>query len=131
MAQQPLEMILGRQFADSLNMAVFLVDPEGNLLFYNIAAEGILGMRFSETGSMKVEEWSTVFKPTDVNGNHLPPEGLPLVQTLGTQKPAHGSFYIDNQKGERMLITVTAFPIIGRPDRYLGAMALFWNSPTT
>lgn len=129
MAAQPLELILGRQFGDSLSMPVFLVDPMGNLLFYNEPAEGILGLRFGETGSMKVEEWSTVFKPTDIDGNPLPPEGLPLVQTLATQKPAHGSFYIDNLKGERVLITVTAFPIVGRPDRYLGAMAMFWKSP--
>ncbi len=129
MASQPLELILGRQFGDSLSMPVFLVDPMGNLLFYNEPAEGILGLRFGETGSMKVEEWSTVFKPTDIDGNPLPPEGLPLVQTLATQKPAHGSFYIDNLKGERVLITVTAFPIVGRPDRYLGAMAMFWKSP--
>lgn len=129
MAAQPLELILGRQFGDSLGMPVFLVDPMGNLLFYNEPAEGILGLRFGETGSMKVEEWATVFKPTDIDGKPLPPEGLPLVQTLATQKPAHGSFYIDNLKGERVHITVTAFPIVGRPNRYLGAMAMFWKSP--
>ena len=55
MAQQPLELILARQFADSMIMAVFIVDPEGNLLFYNEAAEDILGIRFSETGSMPVD----------------------------------------------------------------------------
>lgn len=129
MAAQPLELILGRQFGDSLSMPVFLVDTKGNLIFYNEPAEEILGLRFGETGTMKVEEWATVFKPTDIDGNPLPPEGLPLVQTLSTQKPAHGSFYIDNLKRERVLITVTAFPIVGRPDRYLGAMAMFWKSP--
>ena len=128
MPHQPIELILARQFADTLNMAVFLVDPKGNLLFYNPPAEDILGMHFSETGSMAVEDWSTIFKPTDIQGNELPPEGLPLVQTLTSQKPAHGSFYINNQKGEKHLITVTAFAIVGRPDRYLGAMALFWKT---
>lgn len=128
MAAQPLELILSRQFADSMNMAVFLVDPLGNLLFYNEAAEGILGLRFSETGAMPVEEWSTSFSPTDIEGKPLPPEGLPLVQTLTHRKPAHGSFYIDNKKGKRIHITVTAIPIEGKPDRYLGAMAVFWKS---
>ena len=120
-------MILSRQFADSLNMAVFLVDPAGNLLFYNTPAEEILGMRFSETGSMPVDEWSTVFKPTDFHGDPLPPEQLPLVQTLTNQRPAHGSFYIDSKKGDNYLITVTALPIIGRSNNYLGAMAMFWK----
>ena len=128
MASQPIELILARQFADSMSMAVFIVDPEGNLIFYNEAAEGILGIRFAETGALPVEEWATIFSPMDINGKPLPPEGLPLVQTLGNQQPAHGSFYIDNQREKRLYITVTSIPIEGRPDRYLGAMALFWKS---
>ncbi len=128
MAQQPLELILARQFADSMNMAVFLVDPEGNLLFYNEAAESILGIHFSETGALPVEEWSTMFTPHDKEGNAIPPEGLPLVETMKSQKPAHGIIYIDSKKKERVRIAITAIPIEGKPDRYLGAMALFWKS---
>lgn len=128
MPAQPLELILARQFGDSLSLPFFLVDPDGNLLFYNEAAEGIFGLRFTDTGGMRVEEWTTIFKPTDVDGNPLPPEDLPLVRTLNTRIPAHGSFYIDNIKGERMRITVTSFPVEGRPNRYLGAIAMFWRS---
>ncbi len=128
MASQPLELILGRQFIDSLSMPVFLVDTEGTLIFYNEPAEDILGIRFAETGSMPVEEWSTIFNPTDEDGNPLPPESLPLVQTLTHHKPAQGSFYIHNLKGAKHLIKVSAIPIEGRPKRFLGAMALFWNS---
>lgn len=128
MAQQPLELILARQFADTLNIAVFLVDTAGNLLFYNESAETILGIHFSETGSMTVNEWSSVFLPADITGKPLPPEGLPLVQTLSTKKPAQGSFYIHNKKGSKLYISVNAFPIKGKPDRFLGAMALFWKT---
>lgn len=128
MPAQPIELILARQFGDSLSLPFFLVDPEGNLLFYNEAAEGIFGLRFTDTGGMRVEEWSTIFKPTDEEGKPLPPEELPLVRTLSTRKPAHGSFYIDNIKGERVMITVTSFPVEGRPNRYLGAIAMFWKS---
>ncbi|WP_343853552.1 PAS domain-containing protein [Algoriphagus jejuensis] len=118
---------MARQFGDSLSMPFFLVDPEGNLLFYNEAAEGILGLRFTDTGGMRVEEWATMFKPTDLEGNPLPPEDLPLVRTLSTKLPAHGSFNIDNLKGDRVKITVTSFPLVGRPNRYLGAIAMFWK----
>lgn len=128
MPAQPLELILARQFGDSLSMPVFLVDPEGNLLFYNEAAEGVFGLRFTDTGGMRVEEWATIFKPSDVYGKPIPPEDLPLVRTLNTHRPAHGSFYIDNIKGERMMITVTSFPIEVRPNRYLGAIAMFWKT---
>ena len=123
----PIELILSRQFADSLQFAAFLVDPEGNLLFYNEGAEKILGLRFSETGSMPVEEWSTVFKPKDQNGDPMPPEHLPLVQTMNTQRPAHGSVFIDSMDGTTHLITISAIPITGRAGKFLGAMAMFWS----
>jgi PAS domain-containing protein len=130
MAQKPLEIILARQFADSLNMAIFIVDPEGNLIFYNEPAEEILGIRFGETGSMPVDKWAAMFTPTDENGKPLPPEALPLVETLSTQKPAYGSIYIDSKKDERYVITISSLPICGRPNRYLGAMAIFWRNET-
>ena len=128
MSQQPIELILARQFADSMSVAVFIVDPEGNLLFCNEGAEEILGIRFAETGVMPVEFWSSAFKPMDIDGKPLPPEKIPLVETLNTRMPAHGTLYIFNQKDEQVLITVTSIPIVGRPDRYLGSMALFWKS---
>ncbi len=128
MPAQPLELILARQFGDSLGMPCFLVDPEGNLLFYNEAAESVFGLRFGETGGMRVEEWATVFTPTDSDGNPLVPEDLPLVKTITTQSPAFGSFFIDSLKGERIHITVSSFPIMGRPNRFLGSMAMFWKT---
>ncbi|SHO63496.1 PAS domain-containing protein [Algoriphagus zhangzhouensis] len=128
MPAQPLELILGRQFMDTLSIPAFLVDTQGNLLFYNEPAEEIFGLRFGETGGMKVEEWATIFTPMDAKGNPLRPEDLPLVKTLTTQVPANGSMFINNLNGERVPISVSAFPIIGRPDRYLGAMAMFWKS---
>lgn len=128
MPAQSLELILGRQFIDSLSIPGFLVDTEGNLLFYNESAEEIFGLEFGETGGMRVEEWATIFTPMDAQGRLLRPESLPLVQALESKVPAHGSMYINNLNRERIRITVTAFPIIGRADRYLGAMAMFWKS---
>lgn len=128
MPSQQIEMILSRQLADSLSIPVFLVDTVGNLIFYNEPAEELLGLRFEETGSMPVIEWSTIFKPQNEKGELLVAEALPLVQTLRHQLPAHGQFWINNLKGESHKISVTSFPIIGRPDRFLGAVALFWKS---
>ncbi len=128
MPDQQIEIILSRQLADSLSIPVFIVDTKGNLLFYNEPAEELLGLRYEETGGMAVEEWSTIFKPQNEKGELLPPEALPLVQTLMNKKPAHGQFWIDSMRGQRYKISVTSFPIMGRPDRFLGAVALFWES---
>ena len=131
MSAQPIEIILSRQLADSLSIPIFIVDTHGNLLFYNEPAEELLGMRFEETGFMSVEEWSTIFKPEDEEGRHLPGGALPLVRTLNHQAPMHGEFWIHNmKKKERIKISVTSYPIIGRPHRFIGAVALFWKSNT-
>ena len=65
MSQKAVEVILMRQLASYLALPIFLVDPEGTLLFYNEPAEVILGRRFDETGKMPVGEWSTIFEPTE------------------------------------------------------------------
>ena len=128
MSANQIEIILSRQLADCLSIPIFLTDPEGNLIFYNEPAEALLGKRYEETGQMPVAEWATIFNPVDMDGNPLPPEELPLVKTLMHRLPAHGTFWIESLKGEKNQISVTAYPIIGRPDRFLGAIAIFWKT---
>ena len=127
MAAHALELILSRQLADTLSIPVFIVDPIGNLIFYNEPAEEILGKRFDETGAMPVEEWSTAFEPQDDKGDVIPPEELPLVHTLTEHEPAHKTFRIKNLKGKMFTISVTSLPIIGRSREFSGAMAIFWT----
>lgn len=127
MSAHEIELILSKQLAEGLSTAIFIVDPEGNLLFYNEPAEELLGRRFEETGEMPVAVWSTIFKPLDDRGEPLPPENLPLVKTLSTHKPAHGSFWIESLKGDKNKLNVTSLPINGRPERFIGAMAIFWT----
>ena len=124
----PIELILGRQFADCLHFAAFLIDKDGNLLFYNERAERILGKRFSETGFLPMKEWSTAFKPSDANGKMIKAEHLPIVQSLSEQRPAKGDVYIQSLEGERHLITISSFPVVGRTGDLLGAMAFFWSN---
>lgn len=125
----PIELILSRQLAECLGMPVFLTDTVGNLLFYNEPAENILGKRYEDTGEMAVEEWGTIFKNKDDAGNSIPPEELPLVKTLSDRLPYHKTFWIESLQGTAERISVTSYPIIGRPDTFLGAMAIFWRAP--
>jgi PAS domain-containing protein len=129
MSQRELEIILARQLAEHLMMPIFIVDPGGNLLFYNEPAESILGTRYDETGMMPVELWATMFKPVDVHGRPLLPDDLPLVIATTRQSPAHRRFYIEGLDGKRRQIDVTAFPLVNQGRRFLGAIALFWEVP--
>src|SRR6478672_2837361 len=123
-----IEIILNRQLADCLSIPVFITDTTGNLIFYNEPAETLLGTRFEDTGEMRVEMWSTVFNPLDEAKKPLPPEELPLVQTLKDQLPHHKTFWIVSLNGKEENISVTSFPIIGRSGKFLGAVAIFWKS---
>ena len=131
MAAYEIEIILNRQLADCLSIPVFITDTIGNLIFYNEPAEKILGSRFEETGEMRVETWSTVFKPLDEQRQPLPPEGLPLVKTLSDRHPHHKTFWIESMKGNAEKISVTSYPIVGRTGKFLGAVAIFWESKDT
>lgn len=125
--QQEVEVILARHFAECLAIPVFIVDPAGNLLFYNEPAEIILGQRFEDTGEMPAEEWGTVFTPVDDSGMPLSLEQLPLMIALTKQTPAHRFMLIKGLNGIPRRIGVTAFPIIGQAERFLGAIAMFWE----
>jgi hypothetical protein len=125
----PIELILSRQLAECLAMPVFLTDTVGNLLFYTEPAENILGKRYEDTGEMSVEEWGTVFKNRDDGGNPIPSDELPLVKTLVNRLPYHKTFWIESLQGTAERISVTSYPIIGRPETFLGAIAIFWRSP--
>jgi PAS domain-containing protein len=126
-SQKEIELILARQLASYLAMPIFLVDPQGNLIYYNEPAEVILGRRFEETGEMPLEEWSTLYQPEDETGKSLAPESLPLVVALTQHSPAHRNMWIQGLDGVRRRIEVTAFPINGQAERHLGALAIFWE----
>jgi len=128
MAAYEIEIILNRQLADCLSIPVFITDTIGNLIFYNEPAEIILGKKFNETGEMPVEVWSTIFSQMDGSGKAIPPGELPLVKTLQYQYPHHKTFWIKSLEGKAEKISLTAYPIIGRENKFLGAVAIFWKA---
>ena len=127
MASYGIEIILNRQLADCLSIPIFIIDPAGNLIFYNTPAEEVLGKRFEDTGEMPMEEWSVIFKPVDEFNKDIPPEDLPLVKTLKNLLPYHKTFWIKSLNGESEKIGLTSYPIINREDKFLGAVAMFWK----
>lgn len=129
MSQHEIELILARHLSEHLAVPVFIVDPAGDLLFYNEPTEVILGYRFDETGPMPLSRWSTIFQPMDQDGRPLSPEELPLVIAITTGQPAHKSFWIRGMDGALRQIAVTGFPLIGQAGRFLGAVAIFWEIP--
>jgi PAS domain S-box-containing protein len=124
-AQKPLELILARNLMSSLSTPAFLVDEDGELVFYNEAAGNLLGKRFEEVGKMSAEEWGTAFGPFDKKNRPIPFEELPLVIALRNGRPAHANFKIRSLDGSEHQIEVSAMPIVAAGGSR-GAMAVFW-----
>lgn len=125
---QPIELILVRHLAGSLAIPLFLVDPDGTMVFYNEAAEQVLGRRYDEAGEMSFAEWTTVFAVRDEEGRSLDINQLPLVRALRARRPAHYRFEITGLDGAPRTIEVSAFPLEAEGKRMLGAVALFWEA---
>jgi PAS domain-containing protein len=123
--QRPIEMIQARSLISGLSTAAFLVDGEGTLLFYNEAAEELLGLRFEDAGPMAPDEWGTQFRPREPGGEELTVEELPLTIALRQGRPGHARMEITGADGEDHEIQVSAMPIQAGGSQQ-GAFAIFW-----
>jgi PAS domain-containing protein len=127
MAGHAIEIILSRQLADKLNVPVLIADLEGNLLFYNPPAEELLGMRFKDTGVLPMEMLFKSTYPTDDHGNPIPTEEDPLVISLTHHVAAQKAFWIKSFDGNKVKISATVIPIVGRAQEFVGAIGMFWD----
>lgn len=130
MAQQEVEVILARHLAEHLALPIFIVDPQGNLIFFNEPAEAVLGMRFGDTGLLPASEWSTMFEPVDQAGASIAPEELPLMIAMTQSHAAHKGFWIKGLDKKLRRIELTAFPLVGQSGRISGAVSIFWEVPS-
>src|ERR687885_581547 len=92
--QKNLLLILARDVASKLATPMFVVDADGTLVFFNEAAERVLGETFADAGEMKRDEWSTAYAPEDAEGRPIEFEQLPLGIALTQGRPAHKTFRI-------------------------------------
>lgn len=124
--QQALELILLRQWASYMAMPIWITDTRGMLLYFNEPAERVIGMRYGDAGPMPVSELVSHFEISDEDGNPIHQNELPLAIALRERKARHSRLRI-NAGDRQFVIAVTAFPIIGQGDRFLGTVAIFWE----
>jgi PAS domain-containing protein len=129
MAQQAIEMILTRQLAAHLSMPAFLIDAQGRVLHYNEAARRALGERLEQARDVTARELAVLFDTRDAAGRPLPAERLPIVIALEKRHPAHARLRVRGARGRDVDVAVTAVPLVGQGDRFLGAVAFFWQVP--
>jgi PAS domain-containing protein len=109
-------------------MPVFLVGADGAMLYYNDAAESIIGMRFDETGMVPMEVWSQAVAWLDQDGEPLGPDASPAVRALQEWRPVHSSLVMRGIDGIERPVTGTSIPLESGQGRPLGVLTLFWES---
>ena len=127
MSQRRVEVILTRMLASYLATPMLVIDPQGTLLYFNEAAEALLGKRFEETGEVPAYQWHTILSATNRHGVPLSAEQLPLMETLTTRLPAFGNFWIRKSGDEQRHVEAMALPLIGAGDGELGAVVILWE----
>lgn len=131
MPQQPVEIILLRQWASYVATPVWIMGVDGSLLYYNEAAEPVLGQPFDEAGEMPGEWLANMFQTVALDGSPLTADELPINIALTQRRPAHLPMKMKGLDGPWRMIEVTAFPIEGVGKRHLGAVAIFWESESS
>jgi PAS domain-containing protein len=128
MAQQPLELILLRQLASHLVIPMWMMDEQGNLIYYNESAEGLLGIHFDDVGPITSEQLVGKWQVTQLDGSPLPEYDFPVVIALSKRKPAHKSVRFQGLDRVWRAVEVTAIPLEGQDGRFLGVLATFWEA---
>ena len=55
MGSQPIELIIARNLMAAVELAAFIVDPDGVIVFFNDAAGELIGRRFEDVGPLTLE----------------------------------------------------------------------------
>jgi len=122
-----LVLILAREFASNLATPTLIADDRGRLIFYNEAAEEVIGRTFAEAGEMPLDEWTASFEPRTADDEPLPPERRPARMAFDERRAAHERFWITSRDGVEREVAVTAFPLFAHADEFVGIVAIFWR----
>ena len=125
--QRHLILILARNFASRLATAAFLVDADGRVIYFNEAAEELLGTGFGEGHGMSREEYLGRFRVADEQGERLAMADTPIGMAVNRREPAHMPVRITAGDGVARRIEATAFPLMAHAGDLMGAIAFFWE----
>jgi len=120
-------LILARAFASNLSTPTLLTDASGKLVFYNEAAEAVVGRRLSETGEVPLDDWIAGFEPRTGGAEPLDPERRPSRIALEERRPAHLQYVVTSADGVEREIEVSAFPLFAHTDEFVGVIVIFWR----
>ena len=127
MAQKHLILILARELASNLATPTLIADAQGNVVFYNEAAEAVIGGPFAELGEVHIDDLAESYAPRTQEGEPLPVEALPGRIALDERRAAHVRLWVTSRDGVNREVSFTAFPLFAHADEFVGIVVIFWR----
>ena len=120
-------LILARELASNIATPMLVLDNYGTLVFFNEPAERVLGAPFSQIGETPPAEWDAKWPSTNADGETISLIDGPLSGVINERHPAHGSIRVQGLDGHWHDIEATVYPLFASAERFVGAVAVFWE----
>jgi hypothetical protein len=128
-ASEPsLPLILARELAANLATPMFLIDAGGTLVFFNEAAEVMLGKTYGEVGGITANEFGAMLELGNVDGSPMRRRDSPAGVAFYQREPAHRTLVATSLDGTRQPFEVTAYPLFGHIGEMHGVLTVFWRA---
>jgi PAS domain-containing protein len=128
-AAKSLPLILARELAANLSTAMFLLDANGTLVYFNDAAETIIGRSFAELGEIAANEFGEVLHMATPGGETIRRRDSPAGVAFLQHRPSHQVLYVTGYDEKRRLVEATAYPLLGAAKEMHGVVSVFWQLP--
>jgi PAS domain-containing protein len=123
-----LPLILARELAANLATPMFIIDASGVLVFYNEAAELLIGRSFGELGEVAATDFGAVLQLTEPDGTPLRRRDTPAGVAFFERRPSHRALVATGYDGVRRTVDVTAYPLFGTTHEMHGVVTVFWET---
>jgi PAS domain-containing protein len=127
-SEPSLPLILARELAANLATPMFLIDAEGILVYFNEAAELLLGKSYGEVGGITALEFGAMLELGNVDGTPMRRRDSPAGVAFYEREPSHRTLLATTLEGARQPFEVTAYPLFGHVDEMHGVLTVFWRA---
>ena len=122
-----LPLILARELASNLATPMFVLNQDGLLVYFNDAAERIIGKPFAEIGMVDAMEFGKLLDLTDLDGTPVSRPDSPSGIAFFQRRPSHQVLLATGFDGVRRTVQATAYPLFGTTDELHGVVTVFWE----
>ena len=125
-----LPLILARELASNLATPMFVLNQDGILVYFNDAAERIIGKPFAEIGMVDAMEFGKLLHLTTPDGTPVSRPDSPSGIAFFQRRPSHQVLLATGFDGVRRTVQATAYPLFGASDVLHGVVTVFWEGAT-